>query len=87
MALLISRAMDWNEVVAGNIRRLRLARGMSQEELAGEAELALRHLGRIERVENSPTVMTLARVSKALGVEPAALFARPKPNLGVPSSN
>ncbi|WP_183775763.1 helix-turn-helix domain-containing protein [Phenylobacterium haematophilum] len=63
--------MDWNRVVGRNVRRLRLARKLTQEDLAGEAGLAMRHLGRIERGTSSPTVAILARLADAMGVNPA----------------
>ncbi|MBT9470844.1 MAG: helix-turn-helix transcriptional regulator [Phenylobacterium sp.] len=63
--------MDWNRVVGRNVRRLRLARKLTQEDLAGEAGLAMRHLGRIERGTSSPTVAILARLAEAMGVTPA----------------
>lgn len=67
--------MDWNRVVGRNVRRLRLARKLTQEDLAGEAGLAMRHLGRIERGTSSPTVAILARLADAMGVNPADFLA------------
>lgn len=67
--------MDWNRVVGRNVRRLRLARKLTQEDLAGEAGLAMRHLGRIERGTSSPTVAILARLAEAMGVTPADFLA------------
>lgn len=58
-----------------NVRRLRKARGLSQEALAGEAGIAMRHLGRIERGEGNPTVSVLARLAEVLGVQPTDLYA------------
>lgn len=48
---------------------------MSQEELAGEAGLAMRHLGRIERGEGNPTVAMLGKLAEVLGVHPTAFYA------------
>nr|WP_293382074.1 helix-turn-helix domain-containing protein [Phenylobacterium sp. SCN 70-31] len=64
-----------NRVVGRNVRRLRLARKLTQEDLAGEAGLAMRHLGRIERGTSSPTVAILARLAEAMGVTPADFLA------------
>lgn len=66
--------MEWERIVGANVRRLRKARGLSQEALAGEAGLAMRHLGRIERGEGNPTVAVLARLAEVLGVHPAAFY-------------
>lgn len=67
--------MDWNRVVGRNVRRLRLARKLTQEDLAGEAGLAMRHLGRIERGISSPTAAILGRLAEAMEVRPGAFFA------------
>jgi transcriptional regulator with XRE-family HTH domain len=58
---------------AGNIRRLRLERGLTQEELAARIRITRSYVGMIERQENSPVAM-LERIAKALGIEPARLF-------------
>lgn len=67
--------MDWNRVVGRNVRRLRLARKLTQEDLAGEAGLAMRHLGRIERGTSSATAAILGRLAEAMEVGPGAFFA------------
>lgn len=67
--------MEWEKIVGANIRRLRKARGLSQEALAGEAGIAMRHLGRIERGEGNPTVTVLARLAEVLSVVPANFYA------------
>jgi len=64
----------WAKIVGENIRRQRLARGMSQEELAGEAGIAMRHLGRIERGEGNPTVEVLGKLAAVLGTRPQEFF-------------
>ena len=66
--------MEWSARVGMNIRRLREARGLTQEQLAGEAGIAMRHLGRIERGEVSPTVEMLGKLAVALGITPEQLF-------------
>nr|WP_316628206.1 helix-turn-helix transcriptional regulator [uncultured Brevundimonas sp.] len=66
--------MEWEKIVGANIRRLRKERGLSQEALAGEAGLAMRHLGRIERGEGNPTVAVLGKLADVLGVHPSALY-------------
>ena len=66
--------MDWEKIVGVNLRRLRKERGLSQEGLAGEAGLAMRHLGRIERGEGNPTVAILGRLADVLGVQPTAFY-------------
>lgn len=67
----------WAKLVGANVRRLRRLRELTQEDLAGEAGIGMRHLGRIERGEISPTVDILAKVAAALGVHPATLLGDP----------
>ncbi|WP_087141486.1 helix-turn-helix domain-containing protein [Brevundimonas diminuta] len=66
--------MEWEKIVGSNVRRLRKERGLSQESLAGEAGLAMRHLGRIERGEGNPTVAVLGKLAEVLGVHPTAFY-------------
>ncbi|MDX2258774.1 MAG: helix-turn-helix transcriptional regulator [Hyphomicrobiaceae bacterium] len=62
--------------MAQNLRRLRQDRGLSQEELAGQAELNRNYVGMIEREENAPTVDTLEALAKVLKVAPEELLKR-----------
>lgn len=66
--------MEWEKIIGANVRRLRKSRGLSQEALAGEAGLAMRHLGRIERGEGNPTVAVLVKLAEVLRVHPADLY-------------
>lgn len=66
--------MEWEKIVGANVRRLRRERGLSQETLAGDAGLAMRHLGRIERGEGNPTVAVLGKLAEVLGVHPSDFY-------------
>lgn len=66
--------MNWGRVVAANVRRLRKARGLTQEQLAHDAGIDLTYLGGIERGRRNPSLAVLVRLSDALGVRPASLF-------------
>ena len=68
--------MDWRAVVGENVRRLRLARGLTQEQLAFEAEIDLTYLGGIERGRRNPSLMVVVRLSNALDTEPYLLLVR-----------
>lgn len=59
---------NWCVLVGKNVRRLRLQKGMTQEELAFEAEIDMTYVGGIERGRRNPSLMVLARIAKALGV-------------------
>ena len=71
--MLLPLAMTLGGIVARNIRRVRLERGLTQEELAARIRITRNYVGMIERQENSPTVAMLERTAKALGIEPARL--------------
>lgn len=66
------------KTVASNLRRLRLERGMTQEELAHRAGINRNYVGMIERRENSPTVDMIEDLAKALQVDPISLLQREK---------
>lgn len=67
--------MDWNKIVGVNVRRLRIERKLTQEQLAHDAEIDLTYLGGIERGRRNPSVNVLGRLALALGVLPGALLA------------
>lgn len=60
---------DWRAVVGRNVRRLRESRGMTQEQLAFEAQIDLTYVGGIERGRRNPSLMVMARLAEALGAE------------------
>lgn len=65
--------MDWRKIVGENVRRLRLARGLTQEQLAFEAQIDLTYLGGIERGRRNPSLEVMARIAQSLQVKPADL--------------
>jgi transcriptional regulator with XRE-family HTH domain len=70
--------MDLKEAMATNVRRVRYAKGLSQEELAGRAGLSVRYLGSIERAAVSASVTVLGQLARALRVDACELI-RPSP--------
>ena len=60
---------DWRAIVGGNVRRLRKATEMTQEQLAFEAQLDLTYIGGIERGRRNPSLLAMARIADALGTE------------------
>lgn len=70
--------MDWRAVVGENVRRLRLSRGLTQEQLAFEAKIDLTYVGGIERGRRNPSLLVMTRIASALGTEPADLVVRNK---------
>lgn len=61
------------KAVGEQIRSLRLDLGISQEELANEADIPLSQVGRIERGETNPTISTLFVIAEALKTDLKAL--------------
>ena len=68
--------MSLREVVATNLRRLRNARGLSQEELAELADINRNYVGMLEREENAATLDMLEKIAVGLGIDPMELFRR-----------
>jgi len=61
-------------VVAANVRAARKAAGLSQEELAFEAQLDRTYISQVERKQRNVTISVLARIAKALGTTPDRLL-------------
>ena len=66
--------MGIREIFAANLRRLRLARELSQEELAHQAHIDRTYVSALERGVYSASLDTIANLAKALGVEPYELL-------------
>ncbi len=52
--------------LAGNVRRLRDERGLSQEQLAFEAEIDRTYVSQLERGLINPSLLVLHKVARAL---------------------
>jgi transcriptional regulator with XRE-family HTH domain len=61
-------------LLAKNVRRLRLARGLSQEALAADAGLHQGLISEIENAASNPELDTLGRLATALAARPRELF-------------
>lgn len=62
-------------VVAANVRRLRLATGLSQEALADRSGLHRTYVSSIERAQRNLTVENIFNLAAGLGVDPRELLA------------
>jgi transcriptional regulator with XRE-family HTH domain len=60
--------LDAGRALGASVRSLREGMGLSQEELADRAGLHRTYVGCIERGEKNPTILTVMRISSALGV-------------------
>jgi transcriptional regulator with XRE-family HTH domain len=60
---------------ADNLRRIRKAKGFSQEELADKAEIDRTHVSNIEVCRNSPGLDIIGRLAEALGIDVKDFFS------------
>ena len=65
---------NWRVIVGRNVKRLRLAKGMTQERLAFAAELDLTYVGGIERGRRNPSLLAMAKIAEALDAPLAELI-------------
>ena len=63
-------ALAFRKAVGERLRDLRLAASLNQDEFAFAAHIHRAHVGKIENGTVSPTLDTLYKVSRALGVSP-----------------
>jgi transcriptional regulator with XRE-family HTH domain len=69
--------MDLREVFATNLRRLRHAKGLSQDDLAYEAEVSRSYLSQLEKGAFYASLKVVAKLASVLEVEPAELLKMP----------
>jgi transcriptional regulator with XRE-family HTH domain len=69
--------MDLRELFAANLRRLRHAKGLSQDDLAYEAKISRSYLSQIEKGAFYASLKIVGKLAKTLGVEPAELLKLP----------
>lgn len=66
--------MDVVRLFGENVRKERLARGITQQELAARLGMERSYLSELERGTRNPTIQALGRLALALGVEPSELL-------------
>ena len=67
--------MNGRDLIAFNVRRIRVEQNVSQERLAFDAGVDRSYLGGLERGEANPTVDLLERIAETLCVPLIELFA------------
>lgn len=72
------------KLVGWNIRRVRVERGLTIEELAAEAHVAPAYLGQVERGAANVGIAILERVAKALSIKLIEFFVEPPPGAKPP---
>ncbi|WP_428406842.1 helix-turn-helix domain-containing protein [Hyphococcus sp.] len=66
--------MGSRQLIARNVREIRLLRKLSQEGLALEAEIDRAYVSKIERSRCNPTIEVLDKLAAALSVKTVRLF-------------
>jgi transcriptional regulator with XRE-family HTH domain len=62
-------SMDIRRRLSENMRRLRRAKGWSQEELAHQAGVHRTYISGVERCVRNPTITIVGRIAEALAVK------------------
>lgn len=70
--------MDLRDVFATNLRRLRHAKGLAQDDLAYEAEMSRSYLSQLEKGKFYVSLKIMAKLATVLEVEPAEFLKLPK---------
>jgi transcriptional regulator with XRE-family HTH domain len=60
--------VDVRQRLARNLRKLRQAKGVSQEAFADEAGLHRTYISDLERGSRNPTITVVEKIARALGV-------------------
>jgi transcriptional regulator with XRE-family HTH domain len=76
--------MKAQALVARNLRRLRVKRRLSQENLAVDASVDRTYVSRLERGLENPSVAVLERLAHAVDAEITEFFRVPKAGEPVP---
>ena len=66
---------DIRKIIGNNVRLLRKQLKISQEELAFRTGLHRTYVSGIERGERNPTILIIAKIAKALDVNPQELIS------------
>jgi transcriptional regulator with XRE-family HTH domain len=61
-------------MLGDEIRKVRLAANLTQEQLAFEADISRNYVSLLELNQKSPTVDVLLRIARAVGVRASALI-------------
>jgi transcriptional regulator with XRE-family HTH domain len=69
--------MDLRDIFAGNLRRLRHAKGLSQDDLAYEAQISRSYLSELEKGTFYASLKIVGKIATALDVEPGELLRMP----------
>lgn len=65
--------MDVRLLVGRNVRKLRLAKGLTQEQFSERSGFSQQYLSDLERGQRNPTIVTIFELAQSLGVDLPAL--------------
>jgi transcriptional regulator with XRE-family HTH domain len=68
--------MDLREVFAKNLRKLRNAKGLSQDDLAYDAEISRSYLSQLEKGKYYASLKIIGRLAEILEIDPIELLRR-----------
>lgn len=71
--------MDLRDVFATNLRRLRNAKGLSQDDLAYDADISRSYLSQLEKGKFYASLKMIEKLAAALDVEPVEFLKKHKP--------
>ncbi|ATE66810.1 helix-turn-helix domain-containing protein [Rhizorhabdus dicambivorans] len=69
--------MTLREVLAENLKRHRLAAGLSQEELAHRADIDRTYVSSLERCQYAATVDVIEKLARELKIDASLLLQQP----------
>lgn len=69
--------MDLREIFARNLRQLRNAKGLSQDDLAYDAEISRSYLSQLEKGKYYASLKIIGRLAEVLEVDPIEFLKRP----------
>ncbi|WP_024511990.1 helix-turn-helix transcriptional regulator [Bradyrhizobium sp. ARR65] len=78
--------MKARALVAWNVRRIRVDRGIPQEQLAYDAGIDRSYMSGLERQSENPTIDLLDRLAETLGVHLSEFFLQPPKGAPTPKT-
>ncbi|PLT97188.1 helix-turn-helix domain-containing protein [Sinorhizobium medicae] len=78
--------MNGRALLAWNLRRIRVSKGLSQEKLAADAGVDRAYFAKLERQTANAGVDVLDKLAGALSVELSEFFARPPEGAAPPTT-
>ncbi len=60
--------------IAQKLKKIRLQKNLTQADLANKAGISTNYYARVERAEVSPSIETIEKITKALGVKSSEIL-------------